>query len=204
MTDQTIPADKVEKIAASMREAMRRDDPYYSDGAFLEDMSHYIRDLENLLPNPPRPTLADMTREERAACQWMQADVADHNKRYVIADPDDGDGEATLIAADGEIEWIFPECVTPRPDLRRMEWPSAKKPVPAPAPPNTLTEGSEWDNVDALARACEESGRDQIVVADKDGDVFVWGVDAEWWETGLPGCDYAPHTILHAGKKADQ
>ena len=71
-------------------------------------------------------------------------------------------------------------------------------------PPNTLAKGSEWDDTDALARACEESGRDQIVVADKDGDVFVWGVDAEWWETGLPGCDYAPHTIIHAGKKVDQ
>ena len=86
-----------------------------------------------------------------------------------------------------------------------MLMPDGMNPQTGPAAqPNTLTAGSEWDNAAALARACEESGRDQIVVADKDGDVFVWGVDAEWWETGLPGCDYAPHTIIHTGKKADQ
>ena len=204
MTDQTIPADKVEKIAASMREAMRRDDPYYSDGAFLEDMSHYIRALTALLPPPPLPTLADMTEEERAACKWMQADVAGEVIRPVIINPFWTDGTIRVMWPGGLVEEIDRGRVTPRPDLRHMEWPGDQGAVPAAAPPNTLTEGSEWDNVDALARACEESGRDQIVVADKDGDVFVWGVDAEWWETGLPGCDYAPHTIIHAGKKADQ
>lgn len=136
MTDQNMPAEKVEKIAAAMRAAMRRDDPYYSDGAFLEDMSGYIRDLENLLPNPPLPTLADMSPEERAACQWMQADVTSRSGHYVVATPhDDGDDAAVLIDPDGEVDWVALEYVTPRPDLPRLEW-SDKKPDPAPTLPD--------------------------------------------------------------------
>lgn len=202
MTDQTIPADKVREIIAAMRAAMRRDTPGYSDWECLSDLSRYVRDLEALLPAPPLPTLADMTPEERAACQWMQADVANRRVRYVIATPDDGDGEATLIGSDGKIEWRFPEYVTPRPDLPRMTWPGDKK--PDPAPPNTLAVGSMWDDEDALYRACRESGRDQIVVIDKDGDVFVWGAVAGWWETAVPDYGFEPYTILHAGKKDDQ
>ena len=135
MTDKDL-SDKVEKIAAAMRAAMRRDSPYYSDGAFLEDMSGYIRDLENLLPNPPLPTLADMSPEERAACQWMQADVTSRSGHYVVATPhDDGDDAAALIDPDGEVDWVALEYVTPRPDLPRLEW-SDKKPDPAPALPD--------------------------------------------------------------------
>ena len=79
-----------------------------------------------------------------------------------------------------------------------------KKPAPAPAPPNTLAVGSAWGDIDALALACESSGRDQIVVADCEGDVFVWGAGAGWWETGTPSDGYEPYTILYAGKGGDQ
>lgn len=136
MTDQTMPADKVEKIAAAMRAAMRRDDPYYSDGAFLEDMSGYIRDLESLLPDPPLPTLADMSPEERRDCQRMQCDVEGRSMRYVIANPHENDCEVTLLDSDGGIDWVFPEYVTPRPDLPRMAWPGAENAAPAPALPD--------------------------------------------------------------------
>ena len=94
-------------------------------------MSVYITDLVALLPTPPPPTLADMTPSKRAACQWMQADVANRSVRYVIVTPRDGDGEATLIDSDGGISWRLPEYVTPRPDLPRLEWPGDKKPDPA-------------------------------------------------------------------------
>ena len=125
MTDQAIPADKVREIVTAMCDAMRREDDTYPEVQFLDEMSDYIRDLEALLPS--RPTLADMTPEERPACQWAQADVEGRNTRYVIANPDGGDGEATLIDSDGEIDWAFLEYVTPRPDLRQMAWPSDQK-----------------------------------------------------------------------------
>lgn len=53
MSNKNVPADKVQKIAAAMRTAMRRDDPDYSDAEFLNDMSNYIRELEALASAPP-------------------------------------------------------------------------------------------------------------------------------------------------------
>ena len=200
MTDQ-IPADKVREITAAMRAAMRRDTPGYSDWACLSDMARYVRDLENLLPAPPLPTLADVTLDERAECRWMQCDVEGRSRRYVIANPHENDGEVTLIDSDGGIDWVFPEYVTPRPDLPRMTWPGDKK--PDAVPPGTLAVGSEWRDADALTRACEETGRDQIVVIDNSGGAYVWDEKAEWWE-GSASPQYSPFTILHAGLEADQ
>ena len=256
MTDQNIPADQARRARQWARDTL--DD--VENGA---NVSAYARDAaRTLIAMMPRPTLADMTPEERAACQWMQADVKGYEiTAGIIAmiNPTD----AHLIASDGETWFLEFDTVTPRPDLPRMEWPSTgqdgeeaakvdyvsvaggrtaygpwtvarlrKKadPAPAPAPPegwrladhethgrgvvttptpnsdgrvcfaipsgsplgynwhlcypdeltyldqeadtpdtvppNTLAEGSEWEDVDALARACRESGRDQIVVID--------------------------------------
>jgi len=139
MTDQ-IPADKVRETIAAMRAAMRRDTPAYSDEACLSDMARYVRDLEALLPDPPRPTLADMSMEAREECRWMRANVAGNSTRYVIADPRDDDNDAAiLVSEDGELEWVFPEYVVPRPDLPRMPWTDNEKVAPAPAP--ALPEG---------------------------------------------------------------
>lgn len=74
MTDQNAFADKVQKIAADMRAAMRRDDSTYPDGEFLADMSRYIRDLEALTPAPSLPT--------RWTLYWMTGD------RQVVEGPD--------------------------------------------------------------------------------------------------------------------
>lgn len=53
MTNKTVPADKVEKIAAAMRDAIRREGLTYGDTEFLHDMSSYIRELEALVSAPP-------------------------------------------------------------------------------------------------------------------------------------------------------
>lgn len=73
------------------------------------------------------PTLADMTPEERAECRWMQADVNGRSERYVIATPSDRKGLVGLVSAYGVIEWTYPERVTPRPDLPRLEWPGDRE-----------------------------------------------------------------------------
>ena len=228
MTNQTIPAvtNHDRRLAREWAEHVES-----SRATWGDRFRAAARVILNAIPTPP--TLADMTEEERRECQWMQADVRDFDRRMVVAEVRtttvgliEKDGTRWNAAHEHvtprpdlpRMEW--PDADRGGEEVTKVDYVSVaggrtaygpwtvarlrKKPAPAPAPPNTLTEGSEWDNVDALARACEESGRDQIVVADKDGDVFVWGVDAEWWETGLPGCDYAPHTIIHAGKKADQ
>ena len=131
MTDQ-IPADKVEKIAAEMRAAMRRDEHAYPEAKFLADLSGYIKDLEALLP--PRPTLADMTPGERTACMWMHANVemtpeeraecrrmhADakgDDTHVVILDHHEEDGRARVLWLCGCNKPAAWEKVTPRPDL---------------------------------------------------------------------------------------
>ena len=263
MTDQNIPnvTDDDRRLArewAAFIES-RRDN-------WTDRIRAAARVILNAVPAPPLPTLADMTEEERAACQWMQADVADHNTRYVIANPHDRHGEATLIAPDGQIEWILPEYVTPLPDLPRLEWPGDKNPAPAlpdgwrladhedhgrgvvtnltpnrdgrvyfviPAddpmgydwifctpdeltyleqgadtsdtvPESTLSVGSVWKNANALTRACSESGRDQIAVIDKNGDVGVWDAELRGWRAYTPGPVFAPYTIIHTGREDDQ
>lgn len=234
----------------------------YLDATYAPDRTLAVaRVLHALLPAPPRPTLADMTPEERAECRWMQADT-EARGRAIITVTEWMDGNAELLDRQGNSFYAAHSSVTPRPDLPRFVWPGD---TPAPAvpalpegwrladhphygrvfvtspepdfdgdlwfidpgaapgvmegwcdtdvltfldtpdavPPNTLAVGSEWDDADALARACEESGRDQIVVSDSTGDVFVWAFDAEWWEDTVPP-RLSPYTIIHIGKKADQ
>lgn len=129
MTDKDLSdfADKVRRLAARFRQEM---EPHTPAGEYAV-WERAAEAVETLLPTPP--TLADMTPSKRAACQWMQADVAGRSMRYVIANPHENDGEVTLLDSDGGIDWVFPEYVTPRPDLRRMEWPGD---TPSPALPD--------------------------------------------------------------------
>ena len=124
MTDQTIPADDLRRFIARYRAAVN------GQGSFLLD------ELEALLPALPRPTLADMTEEERAACIRMQCDTAPNRSvRGFIADiyP----GGCRVIERD---TWKWRSCsddlVTPRPDLPRLTWPGEQKPTPVPDLPD--------------------------------------------------------------------
>ena len=177
MTDQ-IPADKVRAILA------KRD-------LWAIDM---IAEIEALLPTPPLPTLADMTPEDRDECQWMQADVADHDTRYVIANPHDRHGEVTLVAADGQFEWILPEYVTPRPDLPRMEWPGN-----TPAPALALPEG--W-------RLADHPSNGRVIVTNTtpniEGRVYYVLPSADPLGFDWLFCDPADLTFLDTGQGADQ
>ena len=120
MTDQ-IPADKVRPILDEWERIKE-----YAD---WEAMDILVQDIRALLPAPP--TLADMTEEERAACQWMQCDVNGFQGQLALATPYDDDGDAGLISDCGEVVWSSPGHVTPRPDLPRMTWPGEQKPAPA-------------------------------------------------------------------------
>ena len=268
MTDQTIPADEVREIVEKMYHHANHDNVR---GGEEEYVRFFARQFDELLPAPPRPTLADMTPDERAACQWMQADVPEVSPDQTCIITRISPGGATVLDPDGvAYRWFALDSVTPRPDLPRMEWPGDQKPEPEPAPtlpdgwrladhqkygrvivtnhtPNrdgyvyivlpiddpmgydwhfcdpddltyldqgadtsdavpesTLAVGSEWHDADALTRACEETGRDQITATDRDGDVYVWDANLHDWRDLHPIPNYAPYTIIHAGKKADQ
>ena len=69
-----------------------------------------------------RPTLADMTAEEREACQWMQADVYDTEGEWVIRESPHSNA-VQLVNRAGKCLTVAAKDVTPRPDLPRLEWP---------------------------------------------------------------------------------
>ena len=250
MTDQQIPARKVRPILDEWERIKE-----YAD---WEAMDSLVQDVRALLP---APTLADMTEDDLAECQWMQADTEARGRAIIIV-AEWVDGHAELLDRWGNSFYAAHDTITPRPGLPRMTWPGdapapaapalpagwrladhprygrvlvttpepddegdlwliapSAKPgsmedwcdsdvltfldTPDAAPPSTLAVGSKWDDADSLNRACEESGRDQIVVSDQDGYAFVWDKAAEWWEGSMPP-QFIPLTILHTGKKADQ
>lgn len=268
MTDQTIPADVTPEDMEHARSYVQD----YLDAMYAPDRTLAVaRVLRALLPSPPRPTLADMTEEERRECRRMQADVEAWG-RAVIVLPNAGGGRAVTLDRRGHVTYEDHASVTPRPDLPRMTWPGDQQPAPAPAlpegwrladhetlgrvlvtsastssdgdgyvyilaptddprgynwifcptnrltfldtepeadtsdavPENTLAEGSEWGDADALARACRESERDQIIALDHPGDAYVWSEAAQSWESVSPMSMNGPFTIIHDGKKAHQ
>ena len=93
-----------------------------------------VRVILDAVPTPP--TLKDMTEEERAACQWMQADVKGVDSRAVIVNPYWVGAIARVMWPDTRMGSVTWERITPRPDLPRMEWPGTEKPAPAPALPD--------------------------------------------------------------------
>ena len=124
MTDKTIPADQARRARQWARDTL--DD--VENGA---NVSAYARDAaRTLITMMPRPTLADMTPEEREKCKWMQADTSRWGHAVIIC-PDVGDGRAALLDGWGHVDYEPHSKVTPRPDLPRMEWPGTEKPAPA-------------------------------------------------------------------------
>lgn len=131
MTDHTIPAEKLREIIDMMDTRPTHPDgtSRHSEG-YNEAVRLWDKHLRALLPEPPLPTLADMTSEERAECQWMQADTEELG-RFVIVNPCESGIQAGLISRMGNVTYESSTRITPRPDLPRMEWPGEQKPSPA-------------------------------------------------------------------------
>ena len=161
-------------------------------------------DHASITPRPDLPRL-EWPGDKKAAPTpapslpdgWRLADHPRYGRVFVTTPEPDGDGDLWFIdpSADpgGMEDWCDPDV------LKFLDDQEVNQPVP----PNTLTVGSVWHDVDALARACEESGRDQIVVSEHGGCIFVWDEMAEWWEGSAPP-RYTPCTIIHSGREADQ
>ena len=156
----------------------------------------------------PRPDLPRMEWDgtEKAAPSpalpdgWRLADHKDHGRGIVTNPTPKRDGRVYYVipAADPlGFDWLF--C---HPD--ELTYIDQGDDTSDAAPPNTLAVGSTWDDADALTRTCFGSGRDQIAMIDKNGDVGVWDAGLQSWCAYAASADFAPYTILHAGKKADQ
>lgn len=127
MTDQNFH----EELRATIREAVAS----YLDTCTDEELRELA--TESLLPPTPLPTLADMTEEERAECQWMLADVnspqVGDSPCVIINITDTG---VMLYDQEGLDYWRSHNEVTPRPDLPHMKWPGDQETAPAPALPD--------------------------------------------------------------------
>lgn len=112
MTDQIF----YEELRATVRDAIASYLDTYTD----EELRELATESLSLLS---RPTLADMTPEEREACQWMQADIIGGDEPLVITRIDRTDWSAVILDRNGRLDGVPAGAVTPRPDLPRLEWP---------------------------------------------------------------------------------
>ena len=94
-----------------------------------------VQALYDMIIPMTRPTLADMTEAERAACRWMQCDyggiVPSPQSRGVIGYFGHEEKKAVILTDTCGIVRRDYTSVTPRPDLPRLTWPGDKNPAPA-------------------------------------------------------------------------
>lgn len=121
----------------------------------------YRAAARHILATTTPPTMADMSPEEREACQWMQADVKLLNggsATCVIANPRIPGAKVRVWAPHGGSDDIEEGRVTPLPDLPRLEWPvsepvteSTPEPEPQTTPdhPAVLTTEVDYRNAPA-------------------------------------------------------
>ena len=109
LPDHIIDAEKLQEVIFHMRE----------DSIFNEDLHPHVNALECLLPPKP-PTLADMTEEERKACQWMQCEI-DGQIAGILARVDKQRGHIWTDSG-YSLGWKL-ENITPLPDLPKLQWP---------------------------------------------------------------------------------
>ena len=159
-------------------------------------------------PAPPRPTLADMTPDERDECRGMQADLA-QGDRVVILDGHPGlAGRVRVLEASLDTFRPTPKEVTPRPDLPRMEWPANRTTQAAADQADRTTqavaEGAVWGDAEELRRACAASNFDHITVTDKNGDVAQWFGKIAYWTPVGPRQPSAPFTVTHTSRRDEK
>ena len=190
MTDQ-IPADKVRAILDGWERIKEHAD--------WDDIDNLVQDVRALLPTPPRPTLAPSPALPDG---WRLADHKDHGRVIVTNPNQESDGYSYCIfSSDMDstgFDWhpYDPEALT---------YIDQEADTADAVPPNTLAVGSVWDDTDALARACEETGRDHIAVTDRNGGVSVWDARRDDWRGHYRAVPkYAPYTIIHTGQEDDQ
>lgn len=170
------------------------------------------RVLNALLPEPLLPTLADMTDDARAACQWFQADVETRGRAVIIVPNVSGRRTMTLNRR-GHVAYEDHTNVTPRPDLPRLEWPSDTPTPAAPIAPESypprdqLTQGAKWHDIAKLEEALRQKGEaaDQAIVIDDEGDVHVWEtLGGGGWMARVPVQQCGPFRLILNDQEANQ
>ena len=195
MTEQTptIPTDQARRARQWARDTLDDVENGANVGAYARDAAR------TLIAMMPRPTLADMTPEERAECQWMQADVKGDDSRAVIVNAFWDRGISRVMCPGGFIEQIGWERVTPRPDLPRMEW------------PGTGQDGEVTKVGDVIESAADPRLAALpvgTILRDCDGETSTKHREA-WTGFGyvpIPseGAEFGPWKVLHIGREDDR
>lgn len=196
MNDDNL-ADQVREIAEKMHSHAN-----YSNvlGTEEENIRLFADQLVALLP---RPTMADMTEEERHECRWMQCDAGPYGRRGLIIDT----GEWAVYVVDKETGLqsnYSPDLVTARPDLPRMEWNGTEKAEDE----STVKVGDEIESADDPRLATLPVGS---ILLDSDGEkVTKFDVNpAAWRGPGYvpiagEGTAYGSWVVVRIGQEADQ
>lgn len=125
LPDQWVDVEKVLEIADDMSNWSIPGMLDTTDSVRLSQMMDGFIDRLNALIAPKLPTLADMTPEERKACQWMQCKVETDDEDVIGVIRRVWSNSADVIFQSGRS--IDPEYrrVTPLPDLPKLEWPGS-------------------------------------------------------------------------------
>ena len=172
MTDH-IPADfadKVRKLAARFRQQI---EPHVSV-AECEVWECAAEAVEALLPT--RPTLADMTDEERFNAVGTWADVDGFHPYRAVIGGVPAPKVPVFKPTTGSLDWVHPEDVTPLPELGRA-WSPGGNPTgtPAPALPDGWRLAEHKDNGRVIVTTPNDDGRVYYVLpSNLDGLGFDW------------------------------
>ena len=198
MTDQTVPnvTDDDRKLAREWAEHVESSRATWGD-RFRAAARVILHDL----PTPTPPTLAEMSPEERAASEWMQADVAGLDGDWLIIDPFDDEVRVHVIGRKGNSRILPADFVTPRPDLPRMEWSGTVKAEDA----NTVKLG---DVIESATDPRLDALPVGTVLLDRDNDATT-KQDESWSGAGyepIPdeGDEFGPWKVAHIGEEANQ
>ena len=195
MTDQTIPAGLTREDEQAVREWAERILTMWDSDNPAAKAAHIVLAA---LPSPPRPTLADMTDEERADCKWMQCNAGPYGRRGLIVKVKDW----SVHVADKETgvhSYYSPDLVTARPDLPRMKWDGT------PTAPDHLAVGTVIESADDPRLAALPDGSILLDSNEEATTKRYWG----WSGAGYApeedgGAEFGPWTVLHIPKEADQ
>ena len=155
----------------------------------------------NDLPDPPPPTMADMTLDEQCECKWMQCDAGPYGRRGLIVKVK----YWSVYVVDketGVYSDYSPDLVTARPDLPRMEWSGTEKAEDA----NTAKIDDMIESADDPRLAALPAGS---TVLDRDGDTVTKKDNEEWAGFGhhpieSSGDTFGPWQVVYIPKGADQ
>lgn len=159
LPDRWVDAEKLKAIIADMGDSLEVEATTDFSKGFDNATMSWLGPLKSLLV-PKLPTLADMSEEEREACQWMQADVklsaGNDSVTCVIADPRKPGAKVRVWAPHGGSDDIEASRITPLPNLPKLQWPGNEVVEPPALPEGMrLADHEEYGRVVASPRTDE-------------------------------------------------